>query len=240
MIELNDVSFGYNDKIIFDNVNFNIPNNQITTLIGKSGVGKTTLIKLIAGIYKDYKGTITIDGNNIEPRVNRIGYIPQNYGLIDWKIVKNNIILPRHIKYGRKNQNMNLFNEICDELSITDILHKYPKFISGGQRQRVAIARAFYLEPDILLMDEPFSALDYLHREEAQELFLRLWEKHKVTTLMITHHIIEAIYLGHTVAVLDENNSIKLNNNDYFNINSSNKFNEITQFQEILKQQIKM
>lgn len=240
MIELNNVSFGYNDEVIIENINFKIPNNQITTLIGKSGVGKTTLIKLIAGIYKDYEGTITIASNNIDPKVNRIGYIPQNYGLIDWKTIRRNIILPRQIKYGRKNNNLTLFNNICEELNITDILDKYPKFISGGQRQRVAIARAFYLEPDILLMDEPFSALDYLHREEAQELFLNVWKKHKVTTLMITHHLIEAIYLGHTVAVLEENNHIQLNSNDYFNININKKFHEINQFHEILKNQIKM
>lgn len=139
----------------------------------------------------------------LDPRIHKIGLIPQNCGLLPWKTVKENCLLPLKIRKESISENQReKIMQIYEALKITDLIDKYPKELSGGEVQRAAIARAFILQPDILLMDEPFSALDEITREEARELFLNVWKQVKPTTILVTHSIVEALYLGNTIMVM--------------------------------------
>lgn len=204
MIAVKDLSVKYQRKneetLALDNVNINIAQGDIYTFIGPSGCGKSTFLYVLSGILKDYKGTVLIDGNPIDPGSQRIGLILQNYGLLPWKTVYQNAMLGIKIKQGRPGLD-EYSSYILHQLGIDNLLDRYPKELSGGQQQRVAIARAFILKPDLLLMDEPFSALDAISREEMQELFLKTWKGNNVTTIFITHSVDEALYLGSKIAV---------------------------------------
>lgn len=204
MIAIQDLSVQYQGKDspvpALERVNLNISSGDIYTLIGPSGCGKSTFLYVLSGILKDYCGNVSIDGRPIDPKAQRIGLILQNYGLLPWKNVLENTMLGRKIKNGT--QNIDEYSRyILKQLGIDTLLDRYPKELSGGQQQRVAIARSFILKPDLLLMDEPFSALDAITREEMQELFLNIWKQHRVTTVFITHSVDEALYLGSKIAV---------------------------------------
>jgi len=204
VINIKDLTVNYqrqNESIqALDKININIDRGDIYTFIGPSGCGKSTLLYVLAGILKDYTGTVCIDGQAINPKLQRIGLILQNYGLLPWKNVYQNVMLGMKIKDRQP-----LLDEdakyILQRLGIDTLLDRYPKELSGGQQQRVAIARAFILKPDLLLMDEPFSALDAISREEMQALFLNIWQEHNVTTVFITHSVDEALYLGSKIVV---------------------------------------
>ncbi|MCY6484745.1 ABC transporter ATP-binding protein [Clostridium aestuarii] len=206
MIEMDNLTVCYKSKNkknkALENISLNIDKGEICTVIGPSGAGKTTILKVLAGIIKKYEGKAYIDGVKANPRFNRIGLIPQNYGLVTWKTVEKNILLSSRIKDGKKNIDMKLYKELLKRLNIEKHIKAYPSELSGGERQRVSIARAFLLKPNLLLMDEPFSALDVLTREDAQRLFLDIWNEHKVTTILVTHDVKEAIYLGQKIVVM--------------------------------------
>ncbi|WP_461204968.1 ATP-binding cassette domain-containing protein [Clostridium sp. DL1XJH146] len=206
MIDIENLTVYYDEKNshikALDNISSHVQKGKICTLLGQSGAGKSTLLKVLAGIKKDYKGKVLVNGDKIDTKIHSIGYIPQNYGLISWKTVEQNILLASKIKMGKKNIDMKYYKEIVDKLNISKYLKSYPDSLSGGEKQRVAIARALLLKPNLLLMDEPFSALDTFTREEAQNLFLNIWNEHKVTTVLVTHDIKEAIYLGHKIVVM--------------------------------------
>jgi len=204
VIAIKDLSVQYEGKngpvLALDRVNLNISTGDIYTFIGPSGCGKSTFLYVLSGILKKYCGNVSIDGNPINPKAQRIGLILQNYGLLPWKNVAQNAML------GMKIKNSELAIDeyssyILKQLGIDALLDRYPKELSGGQQQRVAIARSFIMKPDLLLMDEPFSALDAITREEMQELFLNIWKQNQVTTVFITHSVDEALYLGSKIAV---------------------------------------
>lgn len=204
MIAVKDLSVQYQGKngpvLALDRVNLNIESGDIYTFIGPSGCGKSTFLYVLSGILKKYCGNVSIDDHPINPKSQRIGMILQNYGLLPWKNVGQNTMLGLKIK----NRSPALDDYSCyilKQLGIDALLDRYPKELSGGQQQRVAIARSFIMKPDLLLMDEPFSALDAITREEMQELFLNIWKQYQVTTVFITHSVDEALYLGSKIAV---------------------------------------
>lgn len=200
MLSVENLNFSYNGSAIIRDFTLNIEKGKIYTFIGPSGCGKSTLLNLIAGLIKDYEGSISMDEKALNPNNNLIGMIPQNFGLLPWKTVEENIALGLKIKGLAIEKEY--IDSLIEKLQLTTLLHRFPKELSGGQKQRVAIARAFALKPDILLMDEPFSSLDELTRESTQELFLSLWREFNITTLFITHSIEEAVYLGENIVLL--------------------------------------
>jgi len=227
MIDIKDLTISYTkDNItheVFHGFNLNIKSGEICAIIGMSGAGKSTLVRTLAGINKSYSGEVLIKGETVNPEIHSIGFVPQNYGLIDWKTAKQNILLASILKFGKKNVDMEFYEELLEELKIKDLEDRYPKELSGGEAQRVAVARALLLKPDLLLMDEPFSSLDIITREFVQEIFLKVWREHKVTTVLVTHDINEAMYLGHKIMVLDSmKNSININNEN--NVPMENSF----------------
>lgn len=204
MIDIQDLSVKYRGKnqdiLALDRLNVHINRGEIYSFIGPSGCGKSTLLHVLSGIQKEYSGRVAIDGRPVNPKKQRIGLVLQNYGLLAWKNVYKNVMLGTKIKDGKKILD-DYSRYILQQLGIDSFLTRYPKELSGGQQQRVAIARAFILKPDLLLMDEPFSALDAITREEMQELFLNIWKQYKVTTVFITHSVDEALYLGSKIVV---------------------------------------
>lgn len=204
MVNIEDLTVYYGNSKALENVNLHIEKGQICAVIGPSGAGKSTLLKVMAGIIKDYNGSVYINGINGNPKVHSIGFIPQNYGLLPWKTVEQNIFLSCKIKHGKKNIDMEFYKMLLKELNIEKHAKHYPDSLSGGEKQRAAIARAFLLKPDLLIMDEPFSALDVMTREDVQKLFLDIWKKHNATTILVTHDIKEAAFLGQKIAIMSE------------------------------------
>jgi NitT/TauT family transport system ATP-binding protein len=206
MVEVDKLSVSYSAKKevnALGPISINISSGDIYAVIGPSGCGKSTFLNALSGILKNYEGNILINNEGINPKIHNIGFIPQNFGLLPWKNVEKNCLLSIKIKGRTIDKEMKeRIKYILSKLNIDSLMDRYPKELSGGQRQRVAIARAFIMNPDLLLMDEPFSALDALTREEAQELFIEIWNKYKPTTVFVTHSIEEAIYMGKKIVIL--------------------------------------
>ena len=179
-----------------------VERGTVLALIGASGCGKSTLLRVVAGLVRPTAGTLHADGANVDPRVLRIGFLPQNYGLLAWKTVRENILLGAEIKGEWDEKRKAIFDELVADLGLKDLLTRYPYELSGGQQQRVGLARVFLLAPDLLLMDEPFSALDAITRESMQEVFLSLRKKYAVTTMLVTHYVEEALALAGRIAVM--------------------------------------
>ena len=179
-----------------------VERGTVLALIGASGCGKSTLLRVVAGLVRPTAGTLHADGANVDPRVLRIGFLPQNYGLLAWKTVRENILLGAEIKGEWDEKRKAIFDELVADLGLKDLLTRYPHELSGGQQQRVGLTRVFLLAPDLLLMDEPFSALDAITRESMQEVFLSLRKKYAVTTMLVTHYVEEALALAGRIAVM--------------------------------------
>ncbi len=179
-----------------------VERGTVLALIGTSGCGKSTLLRVAAGLIRPTAGAVTSEGAPIDPRGLCIGFLPQNYGLLAWKTVRENILLGAEIKGVWNAERMATYDALIADLGLSELLTRYPRELSGGQQQRVGLARVFLLAPDLLLMDEPFSALDAITRESMQEVFLSLWKKHAVTTVLVTHYVEEALTLAGRIAVM--------------------------------------
>ena len=215
---------------------FHIDQGEIYAIIGPSGCGKSTLLHVLSGIHKDFHGKVTLDGQTINPKQVDIGFIPQHFGLLAWKNVKENCLLSLQIKKKEITAEIEKrISYVIKRLDLEPLMERYPNELSGGQKQRVAIARAFIMNPKVLLMDEPFSALDSLTREEAQELFVDIWNQYKVTTLFVTHSIEEAIYMGKKIILMSQcpGKIIEIMDNPLFN---QEKLREKREFLELSTQ----
>lgn len=196
------VAYGQPEKpiTVLHDINLELASGEICAIIGPSGCGKSTLLKVLAGIINDFDGAVSLDGQPVKPRKQTIGFIPQNYGLLPWQNVVQNILLGTRIKHCRREAAA--LEPLLQQLGLAGLENRYPGELSGGQQQRVALARSFLLQPDLLLMDEPFSALDAITREDIQEVFLAAWQQRPATTLLVTHHVEEAVYLGQKIVIL--------------------------------------
>lgn len=206
MIEVEHLTAGYGaggkENIALHDVSLTVPQGTVCAIIGPSGCGKSTLLKVIAGLIHDYQGSVKFKGRMVNPREMKIGFMPQNYGLLPWKTVAENIRLGCCIKGEAGAMVEERLRLLCRRLGIAGLEQRYPRQLSGGQQQRAGLARAFLLNPDILLMDEPFSALDAITREEMQDVFLDLWQENHITTILVTHYVEEALYLGQQIALM--------------------------------------
>ncbi|MCL1948138.1 MAG: ABC transporter ATP-binding protein [Turicibacter sp.] len=203
MLSIDSLTLGYGQRPVLKEVSLQIGAGEICTLIGPSGCGKTTLLKAIAGLCQADSGAILYQGQPVTAKKHAIGYIPQHYGLLPWKTVEQNITMALKIrKLPLVVDGKPVAGVVLARMGLEGHAKKFPGALSGGQRQRVAIARAFVLEPDILLMDEPFSALDGATKEAMQQFFLDIWEGRDGCTLFITHDIEEAVFLGDKVGIM--------------------------------------
>ncbi len=209
MISVENLTVNYENDgskyIALNNVSLTVPQGTVCAIIGPSGCGKSTLLKVMAGLIKDYSGKVAINGAPIDPKKTKIGFMPQSYGLLPWKNIADNIALGTKIRGDWSDAKRKKLLELLKRLGISGLEKRYPHELSGGQRQRAGLARVFLLQPDILLMDEPFSALDAITREEMQEVFVDLWQQNAITTVLVTHYVEEAIYLGQKIIVMSVN-----------------------------------
>ena len=179
---------------VIDKIDLNIPENKITVILGRSGCGKTTLLRLVAGLEDFEQGEII----GVESK--RKAYVFQEDRLMPWLDVKSNITFGIH-----KNEIDNSrINEIIETVGLEKFYNAYPSQLSGGMKQRVSIARAFAYNPDFIMMDEPFSALDYFTREQMQNELLNIHKRLKCSILFVTHSIDEALILGDKIVVLEK------------------------------------
>ena len=223
MIEINNLAFTYPNQSVplFDGFSWRVERGEFWSVIGASGCGKSTLLHLIVGIRAASAGTITVNGESVPRKQHRgkTGLVLQDYGLLPWATVRENVELGLRIREfygqddgGRRTEDGKYSSSVIghpssiefwlERFGLAALAEKYPAQISGGQRQRVAIARTLVLEPDVLLMDEPFSALDAPTREDLEQLTLDLQNETKTTTVFVTHNIEEAVFLGRKILVL--------------------------------------
>jgi len=206
MITLDKVGFSYKatarSLALFSNCSQVFEAGLVHAVIGHSGCGKTTLLYLLANLIKPDEGVILFDGQPIGTGGHTQAIILQDFGLLPWKRVYENIELGLLLHGVSQEERQLKVAQIMRELGISSLATAYPSQLSGGEKQRCAIARALVTEPDLLLMDEPFSALDAMNRETMQELLLRLHAHRKITTIIVTHSIEEAAYLSDRVHVM--------------------------------------
>ncbi|MEO5934576.1 MAG: ABC transporter ATP-binding protein [Duganella sp.] len=190
------------EVVALKDINLDIPQGQFVCLLGPSGCGKSTLLNAIAGFSLPSSGTITADGKLVTGPGPERGMVFQEYALFPWMTVEKNIAFGLEIKGMRQAAIGAKVDELLAMLSLSDFRHRFPKDLSGGMRQRVAIARVLALDSPIMLMDEPFGALDALTRRNLQDELLRIWAELKKTIIFVTHSIEEAIYLADRIVVM--------------------------------------
>ncbi len=182
---------------VLEDVNLSIQEGEFICVIGHSGCGKSTLLSMVSGLNKPSQGEIRLKNQRItEPGPDRM-VIFQNYSLLPWKTAYENVYLAVEQVYKHKSaqEKKDITLEHLELVDLTEAINKKPAQLSGGMKQRVAIARALATRPEVLIMDEPFGALDPITREEMQEELLKIWQKQRATVLMITHDIDEALFL---------------------------------------------
>lgn len=212
--KLKNVSFSYpnSDKLVLDDISTDIYSGEFVCVLGKSGCGKSTLLKLFAGLNFPTKGEILFEDEIVKSASLDRGVVFQDYGLFPWMTAGENIMLALKQRFGNKD-NKNLKETAIDSLKRVGLDQKVysslPKHLSGGMQQRVAIAQVLSVNPKVLLMDEPFGALDAVTRAKLQDLILELWNKSEVkkTVIFITHDVDEAIYLANRIIVLGQSPS---------------------------------
>jgi NitT/TauT family transport system ATP-binding protein len=195
---------GNNNLTALTDVSLDIQKGEFISLLGPSGCGKTTLLRIIGDLLKPTGGTVTVAGDSPSAaRMSRkYGIVFQNSVLYDWRTVRRNVRLPLEVMKIGKGEWDERVDSMLDLVGLKDFGKHYPHQLSGGMQQRVSIARALAINPEILLMDEPFSALDEFTREKLHEDLLRIWRRTNKTVVFVTHNIAEAVYLSDRVCVL--------------------------------------
>ena len=188
--------------IVFDNLSLSIETGKFVAIIGPSGCGKTTLLKMIAGLAKPSSGEISLDGKKVEKPSSKIGLVFQEYALMPWRNTLKNIEIGLEIKGINKHERQKISKNYIDVFGLAGFEKKYPSQLSGGMQQRAAIARTLIMQPEIVLMDEPFGSLDSQTRNLMQKFLLKVWCDRKDTVVFVTHNVDEAVYLADEIIVL--------------------------------------
>jgi NitT/TauT family transport system ATP-binding protein len=187
---------------VLDHLNLEVQDKEFVCILGSSGCGKTTLLRLIAGLDTASAGTISLDGEEMKGPSSKVGFVFQEYSLFPWRNVIDNIVFGLEMKGIGREERYRIAERYLELVNLTSFKTNYPSELSGGMRQRVAVARALALDPVLLLMDEPFGALDAQTRNMLQTELLEIWEKTKKTIIFITHSVDEAVFLSDRIIVL--------------------------------------
>lgn len=206
MLEFKDVTFKYpeDEYIMLKNLSFSVQKGEFISIIGASGCGKSTIFRLINGLEKMQSGEIFVNKASIKNAKNYSAYMPQKDLLFPWRTVGDNLSLPLEIKKISKENREKSVIDILKEVGLLEYKDKFPKDLSGGMRQRVSFARTLLTGSELLLLDEPFSALDSLTRISMQEWLLEEWQRFEKTILFITHDVEEAIFLSKSIFVIQD------------------------------------
>lgn len=196
---------GARDFVALQGINLEVHKGEFLVLVGPSGCGKSTLLDILSGLAQPSSGQVLIDGKRITgPALDR-GIVLQGYALFPWRTVRQNVEFGLEIKKVAKGERKAISDRFITLVGLEGFESRYPHELSGGMKQRVAIARALAYDPEVLLMDEPFAAVDAQTRETLQDELLRIWEETRKTIVFVTHSIEEAVFLGDRVAVFTAN-----------------------------------
>ena len=205
-LSVDSVSKSFGDsktrKLVLDNVSFTISSGEFVALVGSSGSGKSTMMRLVAGLDRPSAGTITVDGVPVKGPGSDRGMVFQKYSLYPWLTAAQNVAFGMSLQGLPRREVQERTSYFLEVVGLTDAARRLPRELSGGMQQRVAIARALAAEPKVLLLDEPFGALDLQIRESMQEFLHGLWQRTGLTALLITHDLEEALLLAQRVHIL--------------------------------------
>jgi len=206
-LEIRDLnkSFAKDDGsrlVVLDHVTFDVKDKEFVCILGSSGCGKTTLLRMIAGLDTAESGLVVLDGEEMKGTNPKVGMVFQEYSLFPWRSVIDNIAFGLEMRGIAKEERYHIAERYLKLVNLVQFRDSYPSELSGGMRQRVAVARALALDPVLLLMDEPFGALDAQTRNMLQQELLEIWEETKKTIIFITHSVDEAVFLSDRIIVL--------------------------------------
>ena len=200
ILDIKNLSYSFGNNPILKDINIHVNENEMVAIVGSSGVGKSTLFNLIAGVLKIQVGEITINGS--EDYIGKVAYMLQKDLLFEHKTIIDNVILPLIIAKVDKKEALEEGNKILKQFNLDKYANKYPQQLSGGMRQRVALIRTYMFKRKIFLLDEAFSALDAITKKELHKWYLDLKKEFNLTTLLITHDIEEAVFLSDRIYIL--------------------------------------
>ncbi|WP_297982613.1 ABC transporter ATP-binding protein [uncultured Methanobrevibacter sp.] len=209
-IDINNVSKSFitkdKDFIALKNVDLHIDDGELICLLGPSGCGKTTLLRMIGGLEKPDEGEIHDRGELVTGPSKDRGFIFQQYSLFPWLNVLDNVMFGLNLdKDSNKEENLAAAERYLERVGLADFKYSYPHELSGGMKQRVAIIRSLLNHTPVLLMDEPFSAVDMINRHSLQEQLIGVWKRFKTTIIFVTHDVDEAVYLADKIVIMDKN-----------------------------------
>ena len=221
-LEIKNLSYSFGDNHILKDINIYVKENEMVAIVGSSGVGKSTLFNLIAGVLKKQSGEIIINGS--DDYIGKVAYMLQKDLLFEHKTIINNVILPLIIAKIDKKVALEEGRKILKQFNLEKYADKYPKQLSGGMRQRVALIRTYMFKRNIFLLDEAFSALDAITKKELHKWYLNLKKEFNLTTLLITHDIEEAFFLGDKICIIQDGELIQSGTKQEIISNPKNDF----------------
>ena len=208
LLDINNLYLTYHSKIgetqALSELSFSVENQEFVSMVGPSGCGKTTILSLIAGLLTPSSGEILLDGKKIERINTDIGYMFQRDNLFDWLTVEKNVLFALKLQKKLTEENKSFVYTLVEKYGLADFLNHYPSELSGGMRQRVSLIRTLATRPKLLLLDEPFSALDYQTRLEIQNIVHKIILDEKQTAILVTHDIGEAIAMSKRIVILSK------------------------------------
>ena len=226
-IEVSGLNKKFGDFVALGDVDVTIPTGQLTALLGPSGGGKSTLLRIIAGLEKADSGTVTIEGvnaTNLPAQKRNVGFVFQHYAVFKHMTVAKNVAFGLEIRKRPKDEIEHRVNELLKLVHLSQFAHRLPSQLSGGQRQRMALARALAVEPKVLLLDEPFGALDAKVRKELREWLRRLHDEVHVTTVFVTHDQEEALEVADEIVVINDGRIEQIGTPDQLYDEPANEF----------------
>jgi sulfate transport system ATP-binding protein len=240
-IEIKGINKSYGDFVALENIDVSIPSGQLTALLGPSGGGKSTLLRIIAGLETADSGTVTIEGReatHLPPQKRNVGFVFQHYAVFKHMTVAKNVAFGLEIRKRSKAETAERVDELLQLVHLSQFAKRMPSQLSGGQRQRLALARALAVEPTVLLLDEPFGALDAKVRKELRDWLRRLHDEVHVTTVFVTHDQEEALEVSDEIVVINEGRIEQIGSPDQLYDEPANDFvmgflGEVTNLGEI-------
>lgn len=201
-IQVKNLTKSFGDLLVLDDISFDVAQGEFLAIVGPTGCGKTTFLNALSKLIPTTKGNIFIDGEPADPRKHNISFVFQEPTCMPWRTVKENVAFGMEIKKFPKDKMEQRLQYILDLVGLSDTANLYPNQVSASMEQRMAVARAFAVDPDLLLMDEPYGQLDVKLRYYLEDELVRLWQTLKSTVIFVTHNIEEAVYVAERILVL--------------------------------------